>query len=208
MQEIELSLVLSRFSDEKGVQFLFFLQPFHIVRPLEEESANSLAAMHDLAEKENFSSAKSPSSRKSSLVRKALERPLRTAPTEAFACLVHPGASPRRSFPQLVDELRNWLHEMRSYLRTDLYNYYIRLMEAERTRVEVDLSDPKLLSVQDTPLQLRLAKLTEQLGSRKNSEKAEDSLRMRLEKWCFARNMRPHLVTMLTPLAKLRCHLT
>ena len=76
--------------------------------------------------------------------------------------------SKAHSFPELIDELRNWFYEMRSsgnqVLRTNLCNHYIHLMEAKRTRVEAELFDPKF--------QLRLSNFKKQLALQKESDKA------------------------------------
>ena len=204
VQEMELSVASNQFSDE--TEFLsHFARKFSLQKRKVKDLWNRRTLVKKTAQKHKLSQKPYKfsgwrGSRKGALGRR-------------YKGLRMPGAGRKHSFPHLLDELRSWFHEMRSYgnqvLRVDLYNYYIHLFETERTRLRAQLSDPKMLLPQRAPLQLKISEIEKQLSSQKKSEKAKDSLRCRLERWCSARNMKPHLVTKLSPLEEQsRCHLT
>ncbi|CAE7439407.1 unnamed protein product, partial [Symbiodinium sp. CCMP2592] len=204
VQEMELAVAGDRFSDETEF-FSYFAKKF----ALPKKRVKTLWLQRSLVKK---TSQKNKLSRKPHRYTGA-KGTKRSHLKRAYRGFRLPGAGRKHSFPDLVDKAREWFNEMRSYgnqvLRVDLYNYYIHLMEMDKIRVQADLSDPKLLQPKRTPLQVRLSELDKQLASQKKSDKAKESLKGRLEKWCSARNLRPHLVTKLTPLQEQsRCHLT
>ncbi|CAE7897118.1 unnamed protein product, partial [Symbiodinium sp. KB8] len=168
VQEMELSVASNQFSDETEF-FSHFARKFSLQKRKVKDLWNRRTLVKKTAQRHKLSKkpykfSGSRGSRKGALGRR-------------YKGLRMPGAGRKHSFPHLLDELRSWFHEMRSYgnqvLRVDLYNYYIHLFETERTRLQAQLSDPKMLLPQRAPLQLKISEIEKQLASQKKSEKAK-----------------------------------